>query len=66
MADKGIKNVVVPLSMLPYIGGDESYYVRYRIVSDDKNKSSHWSQVVAVPQAANIPYTNVIDGGQEA
>ncbi len=44
MADSGIKKVVIPKASLPAISGEsQGYIVRYRIVSDDKNRYSHWS-----------------------
>lgn len=44
MADKGIKRVVIKNSELPSVNLDtEKYVVRYRIVSEDRNRFSHWS-----------------------
>jgi hypothetical protein len=44
MADKGIKKAVVKKEDLPSFNGKtQKYSVRYRIVSDDKNRYSHWS-----------------------
>lgn len=44
MADRGIKKVVVKNSQLPPINADtETYVVRYRIISEDRNRVSHWS-----------------------
>lgn len=44
MADPGIKKVIIPKAKLPAISGEnQGYVVRYRIVSDDKNRTSHWS-----------------------
>lgn len=46
MADKGIKKVTILKKDLPnYIGDNESlsYTVRYRIISEDRNRTSHWS-----------------------
>jgi len=44
MADSKIKKVIIPKSKLPSISGNEQgYTVRYRIVSEDKNRTSHWS-----------------------
>jgi|688.fasta_scaffold256662_4 hypothetical protein len=41
-----IKKVIVPKSMLKEIDGEtNSYLIRYRIVSEDKNRSSHWSPI---------------------
>lgn len=44
MADAGIKKVIITKSSLPPISGDnQGYVLRYRIVSEDKNRYSHWS-----------------------
>lgn len=46
MADRGIKNITVFNSDLPIINAKiNGYAVRYRIVSEDKNRVSHWSPV---------------------
>lgn len=44
MADKGIKKVIIKNSQLPAINADtDQYIVRYRVVSEDRNRFSHWS-----------------------
>lgn len=44
MADVGIKKVIVLNEDLPIINSDiGGYGVRYRIVSEDRNRTSHWS-----------------------
>jgi hypothetical protein len=44
MADAGIKKSIVSIADLPAINPIlEGYEVRYRIVSEDKNRTSHWS-----------------------
>jgi hypothetical protein len=44
MADIDIKKVIIPKDSLPSINADEGkYVVRYRIVSEDRNRISHWS-----------------------
>jgi hypothetical protein len=44
MTDPGIKKSIVSLEELPAINPIlEGYEVRYRIVSEDKNRTSHWS-----------------------
>lgn len=44
MADDGIKKVTVLKKNLPPLGKiSGSYVVRYRISTDDKNRTSHWS-----------------------
>lgn len=44
MASGIIKKVTVKKANLPPVGSMNDYYVRYRIVSDDKNRTSAWSQ----------------------
>jgi hypothetical protein len=41
----GIKKVIVRKSSLPAVGDNNEFYLRYRIVSDDKNRTSHWSEI---------------------
>lgn len=64
MADAGIKKVVIPDTSLPYVDIDSTslfYNVRYRVVSEDKNRLSHWSKVYRVDMPsttdADLPYT---------
>ena len=50
-----LKRVVIPFSELP--GADSqnfSYNVRYRIVSDDKNRVSHWSRIYNIDASVDI------------
>lgn len=49
MADTGIKKLVIPKNQLPPVGDNNEYILRYRIISDDKNRSSHWSPIFSVP-----------------
>jgi hypothetical protein len=62
--DPGIKKVIVQKSTLPgYFGTDQQYVVRYRIVSEDKNRTSHWSlqyKLDATPQE-QIDYSIVVN-----
>lgn len=47
----GLQKAVVPLRTLPpltLIGDKFGYYTRYRIVSEDRNKTSHWSPIYPV------------------
>ena len=46
--DEGIQKVTVSKTELPKITKDGKYYVRYRIVSDDGNKTSSWSPKYAI------------------
>lgn len=39
------KKTVIPKNSLPSLSPDGEYVVRYRIVSEDKNRNSHWSPV---------------------
>jgi hypothetical protein len=46
MADSNIKKLRIPKSSIPPIDYDTSKYnVRYRVVSEDKNRVSHWSPI---------------------
>jgi hypothetical protein len=44
MAD-GIKKVVLKKESLPPIGPDNEYQIRYRIISEDRNRASFWSPI---------------------
>ncbi|NCA22380.1 MAG: hypothetical protein EBS86_14745 [Crocinitomicaceae bacterium] len=49
MADSGIKKARIVQESLPPINSEiEGYSVRYRIVSDDKNRTSQWSPVIQI------------------
>lgn len=44
MSDQTVKKVIIKKEDLPaFNGASQNYLVRYRIVSEDKNRSSHWS-----------------------
>ena len=46
MADAGIKKVIIKKALLPALDHDKVGYVfRYRIVSEDKNRTSQWSPI---------------------
>jgi hypothetical protein len=49
MADAGIKKLIIPKNQLPPVGDNNEYLLRYRIISDDKNRSSHYSPIFSVP-----------------
>lgn len=56
MSNPVVKKVIIKKEDLPAFSGEEkSYIVRYRIVSEDKNRSSQWSPYykVAVPSRNN-------------
>lgn len=64
MADAGIKKVVIPKSSLPSVNQDNQYTVRFRIVSEDKNRYSEWSQkfVVAGSSVSEITSDYSVSG----
>lgn len=43
MADIGIKKVIISKDKLGTVGNVNEYVVRYRVVSEDKNRASYWS-----------------------
>jgi hypothetical protein len=46
MADAGIKKVIIKKSSLPALDSNKVGYVfRYRVVSEDKNRTSQWSPI---------------------
>jgi len=57
MATGKVKRVVIKKADLPaYSGDNQSYIVRYRVVSEDRNRSSHWSPQyrLSIPSQAQI------------
>lgn len=49
MVDSGIKKTRIKKADLPSINiNQEGYTLRYRIISEDKNRASHWSSVETV------------------
>jgi hypothetical protein len=49
MANDIIKKIKIEQDNLPTISSlTEKYDVRYRIISEDKNRTSHWSPIVAI------------------
>ena len=46
MVDSNIKKTRILKSFLPPVDHDtEKYNIRYRIISEDKNRTSHWSPI---------------------
>jgi hypothetical protein len=46
MADSGIKKAIIKKALLPAIDSDNVGYIfRYRVISEDKNRTSQWSPV---------------------
>lgn len=58
MADAGIKKATVAKNNLPPVNDSNGYLVRYRIVSEDRNRVSHWSPISEV--VSNTPA--LVDG----
>ena len=65
MADSQVKKVIIKKEDLPAFNGmTQSYTVRYRIISEDKNRNSHWSPYYSVEKEAPDQVTcsvNVIE-----
>jgi hypothetical protein len=57
MADSGIKQYRVPISDMPAISSVyEGYDVRYRVISEDRNRTSHWSPIQLIqPDYTFVP-----------
>jgi hypothetical protein len=57
MANEIIKKIKITQDSLPAINSiTEKYDVRYRIVSEDKNRTSHWSPIINIdPQYIYVP-----------
>ena len=55
--DAGIKKAKIPVNELPPISSEtEGYSLRYRVVSEDKNRVSHWSPLYLVkPEYTYVP-----------
>jgi hypothetical protein len=52
---ENLKKAKIPVSEIPFVNSENEYLVRYRIVSEDKNRVSHWSQFLKVPGPAINP-----------
>jgi len=57
MADSNIKQFRIPITDMPPIASvTEGYSIRYRVISEDRNRISHWSPVyLIVPDFTFIP-----------
>lgn len=57
MANEIIKKIKIAQNDLPTINSiTEKYDVRYRVISEDKNRTSHWSPIVTLdPQYIYVP-----------
>lgn len=56
------KQVRIPFNNLPEINSNTGgYYIRYRVISEDRNRSSHWSPIqIADPGLEVLPTGNLI------
>lgn len=55
MANETIKKLKVPITDMPPISSiNEGYDLRYRIISSDKNRVSHWSPVYLIQPDYNF------------
>lgn len=54
MADKGIKNVVIKKELLGKVTSSNARIVRFRIVSEDKNRKSAYSKIFITESEAVI------------
>lgn len=52
MADKGIKNVIIKKSLLGKVTSSNERVARFRIITEDKNRKSAWSQIFLVDSQA--------------
>ena len=72
MADPNIKKVTIPKASLPSIlnttsltsssiarGENFAYNIRYRLVSEDKNRNSHWSRIHNLGGVSQVPVVNL-------
>lgn len=64
--------IVIPKETLPPISvDDEGYNIKFRLISQDRNRTSYWTPLytIAAPAPTQIPYglnittSNVYDGG---
>jgi hypothetical protein len=57
MADKNIKKSVISKNNLPEFSGETGKYrLRYRVISEDRNRLSHWSKIhdLTVPTVTQL------------
>lgn len=59
--EEQIKKVIVPIEELPALADGEQYFVRYRIVSEDQNRTSSWSPTIPFSVIRGI---DILDGGE--
>ena len=63
MSNPIVKKVIIKKQDLPAFSGVlQNYLVRYRIVSEDKNRTSHWSPRYKINVEPEIDRDRVVDG----
>jgi hypothetical protein len=63
MSNPIVKKVTIKKQDLPALNGvSQNYLVRYRIVSEDRNRTSHWSPRYKVNVEPEIDRERIIDG----
>lgn len=61
MADQGIKKIIVKKSSLPALDfNNVGYIFRYRIISEDKNRTSQWSPINIVLDSSIEPVSGAL------
>jgi hypothetical protein len=61
VADKGIKKIIIKKSNLPALDSDNVGYIfKYRIVSEDKNRTSQWSPIDILVNDSIVPVSGAI------
>ena len=57
MADQGIKKVTVLKTILSSVDDNNKFVIRYRVISEDKSRVSHWSPMysLAAPVISHLP-----------
>jgi len=58
VADAGIKNVIVKKELLGKVSSENGRVIRFRLVAEDKNRKSAWSQIFMV----NGQFVQVLPG----
>jgi hypothetical protein len=49
-----VKKVTIEKKQLPPLSADGKYLLRYRIISEDKNRTSHWSPIYSLDATGSI------------
>jgi hypothetical protein len=58
VADAGIKNVIVKKELLGKVSSENGRVIRFRLVAEDKNRKSAWSQIFMI----NGEFVQVLPG----